>query len=40
MTPLIGQIQAAVQKRIKRYAKRRCPKKGKEARRCKRTRAR
>ena len=38
MIPLIGQIQAAVQKRIKRYAK--CPKKGKEARRCKRTRAR
>jgi hypothetical protein len=31
MIPLIPQIQAAVQKRIKRYAKRRCPK----ARRCK-----
>jgi hypothetical protein len=40
MTPLIGQIQAAVQKRIKRYAKRGCPKMGKKARRCKRTRAR
>src|SRR5918996_317814 len=39
MTPLIGQIQAAVQKRIKRYAKRRCPKKGKKAKRCKRKRA-
>jgi hypothetical protein len=26
MVPLIGQIQAAVQKRIKRFAKRRCPK--------------
>jgi hypothetical protein len=36
MTPLIPQIQAAVQKRIKRYAKRRCPKaKGK---RCKKKR--
>ena len=39
MTPLIGQIQSAVQKRIKRFAKRRCPKKGKKAKRCKRRRA-
>jgi hypothetical protein len=38
MTPLIGQIQAAVQKRIKRYAKP-CPKKGKRRERCKRKRA-
>ena len=33
MTPLLGQIQAAVQKRIKRYAKRQC-RKGPKGRKC------
>jgi N-acetylmuramoyl-L-alanine amidase len=39
MAPLLGQIQAAVQKRIKRYAKRRCPK-GKKGKRCRQKRRR
>jgi hypothetical protein len=37
MVPLLGQIQAAVQKRIKRYAKRRCPK-GAKGKRCRQKR--
>jgi hypothetical protein len=37
MEPLIPQIQAAVQKRIKRFAKRRCPK-GKKGKRCRQKR--
>jgi hypothetical protein len=37
MIPLIPQIQAAVQKRIKRFAKRRCPK-GKKGKRCRQKR--
>jgi hypothetical protein len=37
MTPLLGQIQAAVQKRIKRYAKRQCPK-GPKGRKCRQKR--
>jgi hypothetical protein len=37
MAPLLPQIQAAVQKRIKRYAKRFCPK-GKKSKRCRQKR--
>jgi len=37
MIPLVPQIQAAVQKRIKRYAKRRC-RKGKKGKRCRQKR--
>jgi hypothetical protein len=37
MVPLLGQIQAAVQKRIKRFAKRRCAK-GKKGKRCRQKR--
>jgi hypothetical protein len=37
MEPLVPQIQAAVQKRIKRFAKRRCPK-GKKGKRCRQKR--
>jgi hypothetical protein len=37
MIPLIPQIQTAVQKRIKRFAKRRCPK-GKKGKRCRQKR--
>jgi hypothetical protein len=37
MVPLLGQIQAAVQKRIKRFAKRRC-RKGAKGKRCRQKR--